>query len=151
MAERPREPRSDSQDSSVHTNMENVTWDTGVHNNTHHVDSKSAHKHSHHVNSEKSVHKNTRNADWHILNKRKELLEAEKLLKEHRSNLKLKAADNQIDWRSEAQDGNSGSQNWIPLHPIESDDLKDSIRVDTEKPLAEDYRQKIIERKEAGT
>ena len=163
LAERPREPRSDPQDSSVHKNVENVTWDTGVHKDTHHVDSKSVHKNthhvdsnsvhkpSHHVDSAKSVHKNPRNVDWHILKKRKELLEAEKLLKEHRSNLKLKATNNQIDWRSVAQDENSGSNNWIPLHPIISDDLKDSVRVDMEKPLSEDYRQKIIERMDAGT
>ena len=151
LAERPREPRSDPQDSSVHKNVENVTWDTGVHKDTHHVDSNSVHKPSHHVDSAKSVHKNPRNVDWHILKKRKELLEAEKLLKEHRSNLKLKAANNQIDWRSVAQDENSGSNNWIPLHPIVSDDLKDSVRVDMEKPLTEDYRQKIIERMNEGT
>jgi len=150
LAERPREPRSDPQGSSIHKNMENVTWDP-VHKNTHHVDSNSVHKPSHHVDSAKSVHKNTRNVDWNILKKRKELLEAEKLLKEHRSDIKLKAANNQIDWRSVAQDEKSGSNNWIPLHPIVSDDLKDSVRVDMEKPLTEDYRQKIIERMNEGT
>ena len=102
------------------------------------------------------VHKNTQNVYWHLQNRkkqvaetenrRKQVAEAKKLLKEHRSNqLEGDVDNNQIDWRSKIEDEN----NWIPVHPILSEDLDDLVNVYLEEPQSNKYLKK--NRKAAGS